>query len=138
MVSVTGSTICVTLPISSAIHVTMCSNTELWSDSHQLRLHDSEHLHLHCRVSAGAILERCAFLEFWLEADAPKIDIRDFQWLKYDSPSPNYSVNQEKIISRQQEKPRGTTMKQAKPIPKLTCKASSQSPLVEEDEEEEL
>ena len=80
--------------VQGAIHVTDCHDTSLWSQSHQLRLHESSNLACHSVVSAGAILEDCTNLVFYTATTT--LDVRDFNWLKSGIPSPNFKIEREK------------------------------------------
>jgi hypothetical protein len=94
-VSVSGSIVRVPNKVDGAVHVTACHKTSLWCHSQQLRLHESTHLQCHSTVSAGAILEDCNRIVFFVGGDKSALDVKDFNWLKRGVPSPNYSIEEE-------------------------------------------
>jgi len=77
--------------VYGAIHVTDCHDTLVMSQSQQLRLHESIDLRCHCSVTGGAILEDCSRIVFYRSI----MDIKDFNWLKREIPSPNFRVEEE-------------------------------------------
>jgi Tubulin binding cofactor C len=96
--------------LSGALHVTKCSNLELWIQSaHQLRIHESSELLVHIAdpsLVAGAILEDSSNVVFYVAADSHDIrvetnfdtvamkllDVKDFSWLHRGVPNPNFRL----------------------------------------------
>jgi Tubulin binding cofactor C len=108
MVNVSHSTIRMdTDKISGAIHVTQCHNVQLQIHSfHQLRIHESSNLQCHIShgdACGGIILEDSSLLVFAVKANKektfmengnilPLLDVKDFNWLRNNIPSPNFRV----------------------------------------------
>jgi hypothetical protein len=89
LVQTSKSTITVTEAISSAIHVTDCHGCSVNAHAQQLRLHESTDLTCHVELVAGAIMEDCTRLLF---VSDNLDDVKDFNWLRAGSKSPNYSI----------------------------------------------
>jgi hypothetical protein len=88
VVQTTKTTIRVTTPIASAIHVTDCHDCSVHAKSQQLRIHESKDLTFHVELAAGAILEDCTRIMFVSD----RIDAKDFNWLRAGIPSPNFRI----------------------------------------------
>ena len=108
------SSITITTPISSAIHVTKCTdcNIQIRNEVQQLRIHESSNVEFqlnHSLLGGGAILEDSTDIQFIVVLnnatittevdDGPKegksttlLDVNDFNWLRDNVPSPNYQV----------------------------------------------
>ena len=108
------SSITITTPISSAIHVTKCTdcNIQIRNEVQQLRIHESSNVEFqlkHSLLGGGAILEDSTDIQFIVVLnnatnttevdDDPKegksttlLDVNDFNWLRDNVPSPNYQV----------------------------------------------
>jgi hypothetical protein len=82
------TTIRVTKPVSSAIHVTDCHDCSVHAKAQQLRLHESTDLECHVDLVAGAILEDCTRVVFV----SNNVDVKDFNWLRTGIPSPNFCI----------------------------------------------
>lgn len=95
------TTIRVTEPVSSSIHVTDCHDCSFHAKSQQLRLHESTNLNCYVDLVAGAILEDCSGLLFV----SNNIDVKDFNWLRTGIPSPNFRIEtpQAEIATKQCE-----------------------------------
>jgi Tubulin binding cofactor C len=92
-VSVHESSIHLEKPVEGAIHVTQCQHSSFvitWSQ--QLRLHESHHVECHIQVTAGTILEDCHHVTFYTDEGSNAADIKDFNWLRADIPSPNFAI----------------------------------------------
>lgn len=93
-VNVHDSSIQLENAVQGAVHVTQCHHTSFSIlQTQQLRLHESHHIECHVLVTAGTILEDCHHVTFCaMTADASTADIKDFNWLRTDIPSPNVVV----------------------------------------------
>jgi hypothetical protein len=89
LVQTSKSTITVTEAIASAIHVTDCHGCSIHAHAQQLRLHESTDLTCYAELVAGAIMEDCTRLLF---VSHNLDDVKDFNWLRAGSKSPNYSI----------------------------------------------
>lgn len=133
-------------PVPGAIHVTNCNRTTLQSQSQQLRLHDSEELQCHVLVSAGVILEDCSRIKFFLkEQQSPRLDVKDFNWLKAGVPSPHFSFEKREdgpVISNAliTKAPAGLEASHESPIKSTQDLkiAPEQPPADDDDDEDEL
>jgi hypothetical protein len=104
------TTIRVTEPVSSAIHVTDCHDCSVHAKAQQLRLHESTDLKCHVDLVAGAILEDCTRLLFV----SNNVDVKDFNWLRTGIPSPNFRIE-----------PPIVTKKESGELPSNNCNASA-------------
>jgi hypothetical protein len=84
-------TICVREPIQSAVHITSCQHVQLTAVAQQLRLHESTDLTCRVQLHAGAILEECTRVVFFVEKETDA-DVKDFNWLRTGIPSPNFTI----------------------------------------------
>jgi hypothetical protein len=89
-------TICVREPIQSAVHLTSCQHVQLTAVAQQLRLHLSTDLTCRVQLHAGAILEDCTRVVFFVEKETG-VDVKDFNWLRTGIPSPNFSIQIQKV-----------------------------------------
>ena len=87
--------ICVREPIQSAVHITSCQHVQLTAVAQQLRLHESTDLTCRVQLHAGAILEDCTRVEFFVEKETD-VDVKDFNWLRTGIPSPNFTTQIQK------------------------------------------
>lgn len=116
MVNVSNnSTIRVDHKIDGAIHVTQCHNVQLHLQSfHQLRIHESSNLQIHIKDGegcGGSILEDTSNLVFYVNDttimkngeddnnDKALLDVKDFNWLRNNIPSPNFRVEAASLVS---------------------------------------
>jgi hypothetical protein len=96
-------TICVRESIQSAVHITSCQHVQLTAVAQQLRLHESTDLTCRVQWQAGAILEDCTRVVFFVEkTDTDEetntvvdCDVKDFNWLRTGIPSPNFTIQRE-------------------------------------------
>ena len=70
-------TICVREPIQSAVHITSFQHVQLTAVAQQLRLHESTDLTRRVQLHAGAILEDCTRVVFFVEKETD-VDVEDF------------------------------------------------------------
>lgn len=114
--------------------MTGCHSTRIWTQSQQLRLHESTNLHCHSVVSAGAILEDCTRLVFHTSS---QLEVKDFNWLKQGEASPNYSIEDSKAEPEVlvPERPEPTASTYSKPQLGTSLRSI---PTVENDDDDEL
>jgi hypothetical protein len=77
-----------------------------------LRLHESHHIDCHALATAGTILEGCRHMTFYTADNSTAADIKDFNWLREDLPSPNFSFQpycREKATSTARQHPNATS-----------------------------
>eukprot|EP00794_Sanderia_malayensis_P008898 gene8898-9849_t len=97
-------------PISRAAFVSNCNNCQFSLACQQLRIHTTQHTKFHIHVTGKAIIEDCTGLGFapynWSYENLNKYfldsglnlqlnkwnEIGDFNWLKFDEPSPNWYI----------------------------------------------
>jgi hypothetical protein len=101
-------TIGVREPIQSAVHITSCQHVQLTAVAQQLRLHESTNLTCRVQLHAGAILEDCSRVVFYVEHKETDVDVKDFNWLRTGIPSPNFTIQIQ--IQQPKEKERGVTI----------------------------
>lgn len=70
-------TIFVREPIQSAVHITSFQHVQLTAVAQQLRLHESTDLTRRVQLHAGAILEDCTRVVFFVEKETD-VDVEDF------------------------------------------------------------
>jgi hypothetical protein len=116
------TTIRVTEPVSSAIHVTDCHDCSVHAKAQQLRLHESTDLECHVDLVAGAILEDCTRVVFV----SNNVDVKDFNWLRTGIPSPNFCIE-----------PPIATNKESGELPSNNCNFSAPSDVSEKSVIEE-
>lgn len=130
IVGVRQSQIRIECPVSRAVHVTDCHETKLILSCHQLRIHNSSDVECQVTVGSGAILEGCKGIV--LRSDQ-ELDIRDFNWLCSDQPSPNFKiVSEPKVLDRPEvSRPAGDTH-----CGKGTCMDETQTEEIIDDDDE--
>jgi hypothetical protein len=90
------------------VHVTNCHNSEIRVSAYQLRVHESKSIKFGAWVRSGPIIEHCTEMtfagDFYTDDNQPGKnmywDVKDFNWLRSLRKSPNFTVIEKVVETR--------------------------------------